>query len=149
MRGVPTSFLGYSVMQGPKVLRYLFLIDLPSPVYEADLVASHLREFRAAAHEQGIACDALDEYVCTPEAVRAFRVSVAAECGGSVQPTDVKKLMNAIAYGSSGEQWKTDVGADLPLKAMQEGPPSGGGGAPSGGVQYYKHKYCCVFISIA
>ena len=42
-RGVPTFLLGFPVLQAPKALRYLFFLELPIPVYEAALVASHPR----------------------------------------------------------------------------------------------------------
>ena len=90
--GVPSSFLGFSVLQFPKVLRYLFFLDMEVSVWEADLVASHLREFLELARVANVECAALADYVDTPESVKKFREDEALAAG--VEPADVKQLMN-------------------------------------------------------
>jgi hypothetical protein len=93
-RCVPEFLLGFPVLQMPKIVRHIFMLELPSPVLEGDLVASHLRAFLGLAEHKSIPCDALREYVRDKHSVAAFRKEVADELG--VPEKDVKLLMNSL-----------------------------------------------------
>ena len=82
---VPTCLLGWSVLQGPKVLRHLFFLDVKYHVYEDDLVASHLRVLAGAAAARGIQHSALAAYVASADSVQAKREQWAAETGTTVK----------------------------------------------------------------
>jgi hypothetical protein len=107
-RRVPEFLLGLSVLQMPKVLRRLFLLDLPSPVLEADLVASHLKAFVEVAERESIPCAELLAYVQNKTTVAEFRTKIAGQMGVSVK--DVKVLMTSLGYGSSGSDWQSKHG---------------------------------------
>lgn len=114
-RQVPEYLLGFSVLQCPRMIRYLFFVECPIMVREADLVASHIREFMFAAIKHGIACEELKLYAQDAESVTAFRKRLADRLGLPVNT--IKQLINAVGYGNSGEEWKVAVGAaDLPAE---------------------------------
>jgi hypothetical protein len=100
--GVPSFLLGVSILQCPKVVRYLFLIDLPSPVYEADLVASHMCGMLGFAKQYGIEYTSPQDYARSVDTIKAFRAGEAARAG--IQPADVKEVLNMIGYGNSGDE---------------------------------------------
>ena len=100
-RGVPGYLLGFSALQCPRIVRYLLLLESPLPLREADLVASHLREFAKQAQELEIECTSRSAYVGSEKSGRDFRRQIAEKVG--VPPASVKKLMNAVGYGGSGE----------------------------------------------
>jgi len=102
-RGVPSYLLGHSVLQCPKVVRYLFFVELPLPVWEFDLVASHMRQFRMTAVQANMQTGELVSSFASCQSIEAFRHSVAHSAG--VSPKSIKKLTNAVGYGSSGEEW--------------------------------------------
>ena len=59
--GVPLFLLGYPLSLAPKVVRYVFFVDIAPPVMEADLVAAHLRATLVRARLLGIACSELEQ----------------------------------------------------------------------------------------
>ena len=116
--GVPSFLLGYPLSLAPKIVRYIFFVEVAPPVKEADLVASHLRATLQRARHLGIPSEELAQYVGSEEQVRQFRTDEAINCSPPVTPADIKKLMNATGYGSAGEDWKTQHKvADLPPAA--------------------------------
>ena len=72
-RGVPSWLLGFPVIQAPRVVRFLFFLETPFPVWELDLVASHLREMMSAAIAHDIPHKELATYVRSEESVKKFR----------------------------------------------------------------------------
>jgi hypothetical protein len=86
--------LGFSVLQMPKVVRHIFTLELPSPVLEAGLVASHLRAFLSLAEHKSIPCDMLREYVRDKHSVAAFSKKVAEVADELDVPEKI--LMNSI-----------------------------------------------------
>ncbi len=113
--GVPLFLLGYPLSLAPKVVRYVFFVDIAPPVKEADLMAAHLRATLARARLLGIACTELEQYVGSEEQVRHFRTEEAAKCNPPVAAKDIKQLMNATGYGSAGYDWRAKHGlSELP-----------------------------------
>ena len=112
LRGVPEFLLGFPVAQAPKLVRYIFFVDVKVNVWEFDLVAAHLRELLQLAIKNGIAHEMLLSYVKDEASVRSFRLEVASD--HNLPATDIKRLMNMIGYGSSGASWVSDTGVEVP-----------------------------------
>mgnify|MGYP002809851558 CR=1 FL=1 len=105
-QGVPKCLWGWSVLQGPKILRFLFFVDSRYNVAEDDLVASHLKEMATMCDELGIPAASLAYYVSSVDIVRAKRIEWAAEMG--VPVSAVKKLLAMLGYGNSGADWMAE-----------------------------------------
>ena len=119
-RGVPSWLLGFPVIQAPRVVRFLFFLETPFPVWELDLVASHLREMMSAAITHDIPHKELAIYVRSEESVKKFREVEAKHL--KVKPHDIKRLMNMIGYGNSGREWAAvhNTQPSTEIKAVQE-----------------------------
>jgi hypothetical protein len=116
---VPSFFLGLLALRGPKAVRYLFFLDLPSPVMEADLCASHLKEIAELCRQRSIPCSELCDYVKDERSIKAFREQHSDHLG--CKPVDVKQLVNMLGYGSSGKDWRELHGVSFTpaLKAIK------------------------------
>ena len=80
-KGVPDCLLGRSVLQLPKICRFLFFVDSPTVVLEHDLMVAHLRAALAEATAHSIPCQELQEYVQSPDSIEATRASIAVQTG--------------------------------------------------------------------
>lgn len=121
---VPRFLLGFPLAQAPRIIRRIFFIEVAPPVMEGDLVAAHLRAARVRMQKKGIRCSDLDAYVDSEESVRSFRKLAATDSVPPVRPDDIKRLMNATGYGSSGEAWKAETGVDVlpgPVTSIKRG----------------------------
>eukprot|EP00973_Karenia_brevis_P019966 2740212-Karenia_brevis.AAC.1 len=105
-RQVPKSMLGWSVLQGPKVLRRLFFVDMPVNVAEDDLVAAHFKVLAGVAQDLQVESSVLQAYVTDGNAVKLHRQKWAAETGTTVKA--VKTLCAAVGYGSAAADWKLE-----------------------------------------
>jgi hypothetical protein len=104
--GVPECLWGWSVLQGPKVLRYLFFLDVSYNIMEDDLVAAHLNVMHKLVNERGIPSRELTEYLCSAESVQSKREEWAAQTGATVK--EVKTLTTMVGYGNAGTDWMLD-----------------------------------------
>jgi hypothetical protein len=116
---VPSFFLGLSALFGPKVIRYLFFLELPSPVLEADLCASHLKEIVVLCEKWSVPCQELGAYVDSEASVKQFREEHSAALG--CESGDIKQVVNMIGYGNSGRAWREqhNVPFTRPLDAIK------------------------------
>ena len=124
-RGVPEFLLGFSVGCAPRVVRYLFCLDVQPPVQDVDLVSSHLHEMLLLAQSKGLPHAMLGEVAgvdAQPDGsfvarAAAFRQKVAGSSGTSV--VAVKSVCTAVGYGNSGEDWLAEQGlTELPSEIV-------------------------------
>jgi hypothetical protein len=80
------------------------------------LVASHIRIQLQTAMAAGIPHNELQDYVKSEASVKSFRERQAIQC--KVQPVDIKRLMNMLAYGNSGRDWEDEHSTSMPPDAV-------------------------------